>query len=187
MNTFYSVLLSAIALTACASVASAQNKDGSNGISLKKMTGNTPTETLMRNTPYSQSGTPELTSLTGVLKNIYVENWGELVLLSAGNTALYNDASMRSGIMETKGGYLGIEGPVVLPCFGRKNGWFAVEHPTENTVGWVSGNHVRMAGQKSITEDQQNRLYQFGEWDILCVAVNKATGLALGYIQRKRN
>lgn len=184
MNVFSSTLLITVALTTCVSIVSAQNKSG--GISLRQVTGNTPTETLMRNTPHSKSGTPELTRLVGVLKDIYVEDWGELVLLDAGNIALYNDASIRSGIMETKRRNLTIEGPVVLPCFGRQNGWFAVEHPTENTVGWVSGNYVRRAGQTPIAESQQNRMYQFGEWEMLCVTVNKETGLALGYIQRKR-
>lgn len=184
MNVFSSTLLITVALTTCVSIVSAQNKSG--GISLRQVTGSTPTETLMRNTPHSKSGTPELTRLVGVLKDIYVEDWGELVLLDAGNIALYNDASIRSGIMETKRRNLTIEGPVVLPCFGRQNGWFAVEHPTENTVGWVSGNYVRRAGQTPIAESQQNRMYQFGEWEMLCVAVNQETRLALGYIQRKR-
>ena len=186
MQTSFSTFLSAFVLTTCVTAASAQNKGGSSGISLRQATGSTPTETLMRNTPHSKSGTPELTRLTGVLKDIYVEDWGELVLLDAGKTALYNDASIRSGIMETQRRYLDIEGPVVLPCFGRQNGWFAVEHPMENMVGWVSGNYVRRAGQTPIGESQQNRMYQFGEWEMLCVAVNQETGLALGYVQRKR-
>lgn len=184
MNVF-STLLTTIALTTCVSIASAQNRNG--GTSLRQVTGSSPTESLMRNTPHSQSGTPEMTMLNGVLKNIYVEDWGELVMLDAGNLALYNAPSMRSGMMETSGGgYLTVEGPVVLPCVGRQNGWFAVEHPTENTVGWVSGNYVRRAGQTPIAESQQNRMYQFGEWEMLCVAVNQETGLALGYVQRKR-
>ena len=99
MNVFSSTLLITVALTTCVSIVSAQNKSG--GISLRQVTGSTPTETLMRNTPHSQSGTPELTRLVGVLKDIYVEDWGELVLLDAGNIALYNDASIRSGISKT--------------------------------------------------------------------------------------
>ena len=183
MHTFFSILLSAIALTACSSAAFAQSK---RGISLKEMTSSTPKESLMRNTQPSKSGVPEPTTLHGALKDIYVVDWGELVLLDAGKTALYNDASIRSGIMQTERRYLDIEGPVVLPCLGRQNGWFAVEHPTENTVGWISGDYVRRAGQTPIGESQQNRLYQFGKWEMLCVAVNKETGLALGYVQQKR-
>ena len=186
MQKTLTTFIMACALTIGAGPTLAQNKGTSKDYLHKQAAESTPTEMLMRNTPHSQRGIPELTNLTGVLKDIYVENWGELVLLEAGNTALYNDASMRSGIMETPKGYLSIAGPVVLPCVGRKNGWFAVEHPTENVVGWVSGNHVRMAGQTDITEQQQNRMYRFGEWEMMCVAVNKATGLALGYIQRRR-
>lgn len=188
MQKMLSTLVITLVLTACTVTVSAQNKDGNKGYLQKQTVGHMPTESLTRNTPHSQRGIPELTCLTGVLKDIYVENWGELVLLDAGNTALYNDASTKSYIMETPTGkgYLSIEGPVVLPCVGRKNGWFAVEHPTEHTVGWVSGGNVRMACQTDITERQQNRLYRFGEWEMMCVAVNKATGLALGYVQRRK-
>ena len=117
-----------------------------------------------------------------LLKEVNVENIGQLVAFDMKVYPMYEEPSKSSAQVEGYRGPVSIYGPALLSFDEQKDGWFKVGDPLNNAVGWVRGDGIRPAQSKVVTAEQLQALYyNSGWWEHVFVGVNEETGLAVGY------